>query len=70
MLESIRQSNAPELNRPSRRDEDVRELLAAKTVAELKMQAAEKRLREFPANEDFIKVKVGDSDWSRRELPQ
>lgn len=70
MLESIRQSNAAELNRPSRRDADVRELLAAKTVAELKTQAAEKRLREFPANEDFIKVKVGDSAWSRRELKQ
>lgn len=70
MLESIRQSNVAELNRPSRRDEDVSELLAAKTVAELKTQAAEKRLREFPANEDFIKVKVGDSDWSHRELKQ
>ena len=70
MLESIRQSNAAELNSPSRRDVDVRELLAAKTVAELKTQAAEKRLREFPANEDFIKVKVGDSFWSRRELKQ
>ena len=70
MLESIRQNNAAELNRPSRRDEDVRELLAARTVAELKTQAAEKRLREFPANENFIKVKVGDSVWSRRELKQ
>ncbi len=70
MLESIRQAGTAELNRPSRRDEDVRELLAAKTVAELKMQAAEKRLREFPANEDFIKVKIGDSAWSRRELEQ
>ncbi len=70
MLESIRQSNAAELNRPSRRDADVRELLAAKTVAELKTQAAEKRLREFPASENFIKVKVGDSVWSRRELEQ
>ena len=53
MLESIRQSNAAELNRPSRRDRDVRELLAAKTVAELKTQAAEKRLREFPASRKF-----------------
>lgn len=70
MLESIRQSNAAELNRPSRRDRDVRELLAAKIVAELKTQAAEKRLREFPAKEDFIKVKIGDSVWSRRELEQ
>ena len=70
MLEGIRQSNAAELNRPSRRDRDVRELLAAKTVAELKTQAAEKRLREFPASRDFIKVKIGDSVWSRRELEQ
>ena len=70
MLEGIRQSNAAELNRPSRRDRDVRELLAAKTVAELKTQAAENRLREFPASENFIKVKVGDSVWSRRELEQ
>ena len=70
MLESIRQAGAAELNRPSRRDRDVRELLAAKTVAELKTQAAEKRLREFPASRDFIKVKVGDSAWSRRELKQ
>jgi hypothetical protein len=68
LLESIRQNNAAELNRPSRRDEDMRELLAAKTVAELKTLAAEKRLREFPPSRDFIKVKVGDSAWSRREL--
>lgn len=70
MLEAIRQSNAAELNRPSRRDRDVRELLADVPVAELKIQAAEKRLREFPANEDFIKVKVGDSVWSHRDLEQ
>ena len=48
----------------------MRELLAAKTVAELKAQAAEKRLAEFPASKDFIKVKVGDSFWSHRELQQ
>jgi hypothetical protein len=70
MLETIRQSIAAELNRPSRRDEDVRELLAAKAVAELKFQATEKRLREFPASKNFVKVKVGDSVWSRRELEQ
>lgn len=70
LLESIRHSNAAELNRPSRRDRDVRELLSAKTVAELKTQAAEKRLREFPASRDFIKVKIGNSIWSRRELEQ
>lgn len=68
LLEDIRQSNAAELNRPSRRDEDVRELLAAKIVAKLKLDAAEKRLREFPANRDFTKVKVGDSLLSHREL--
>jgi hypothetical protein len=70
ILESIRQSNAAELNRLSRRDRDVRELLAAKTVAELKTQAAKKRLREFSANKEFIKVEIGDSTWSRRELEQ
>ena len=68
LLESIRQCNAAELNRPSRRERDVRELLAAKIVAELKIQAAEKRLGEFPANKDFVKVKIGDSVWSHREL--
>lgn len=70
MLESIRQAGAAELDRPNRRDADVRELLAAKTIAELKFQAAEKRLREFPANKDFVKVKIGDSVWSHRELVQ
>lgn len=70
MLEDIRQSNAAELNRPSRRERDVRELLAAKTVAELKFQAAEKRLREFPANKGFVKVNVGNTVWSHRELEQ
>jgi hypothetical protein len=70
MLESIRQSNAAELNRPSRREREVRELLAAKTIAELKFQAAEKRFLEFTSNKDFIKVKVGDSLWSRRDLEQ
>ncbi len=69
-LENIRQSNAAELKRPSRRDADVRELLAAKTVAELKIQAAEKRLGEFPANKNFVKVKINDSLWSHRELKQ
>jgi hypothetical protein len=64
------QSNAAELNRPSRRDADVRELLAAKIVAELKSQAAEKRLREFPASKNFVKVKINDSLWSHRDLEQ
>ena len=70
LLESIRQSNAAELNRPSRRDRDVRELLAAKTVAKLKIDAAEKRLLEFPSIKDFVKVKIGDSAWSHRQLEQ
>ena len=48
----------------------MRELLAAKIVAELKIQAAEKRLGEFPANKDFVKVKIGNSFWSHRELDQ
>lgn len=69
-LESIRQSNAAELNRPSRRDADVRELLAAKTVAELKIQAAEKRLRDLPQNKDSVKVKINDSLWSHNQLEQ
>lgn len=68
LLENIRQSNAAELIRPSRRGRDVRELLAAKIIAELKLDAAEKRLREFPANKDFTKVKIGDSLLSHREL--
>ncbi len=67
-LESIRQSNAAEMNRTARRDCDVRELLAAKTIAELKIQAAEKRLLALSANKDFTKVKIGDSAWSHREL--
>ncbi len=70
LLESIRQSNAAEFNRPTRRDEDVRELLAAKTVAELKTLAAEKRLREFPANKNFVKIKINDSFWSHNGLEQ
>ena len=67
-LESIRQSNALELNRPSRRDEDVRELLAAKIVANLKLEAAEKRLLALSENKNFIKVRIGISTWSHREL--
>ena len=70
LLESIRQSNAAELNRPTRRERDVRELLAAKIIANLKLQAAEKRLLALSANKDFIKVKIGDSLWSHRELEQ
>lgn len=69
-LESIRQSNASELKRPSRRDEDVRELLAAKTIGWLKLEASEKRLLAFSENKNFTKVKVGESIWSHRELEQ
>lgn len=69
-LEDIRQSNALELNRPSRRDENVRELLAAKIVAKLKLEAAEKRLLALSANKDFTKVGIGDSIWSHRGLEQ
>ena len=67
-LESIRQSNASELKRPSRRDEDVRELLAAKTIGWLKLEASEKRLLAFSENKNFIKVKIGESGWSHLEL--
>ena len=69
-LEDIRQSNALELKRPSRRDEDVRELLAAKAVAKLKLEAAEKRLLALSENKNFIKVKIGTSTWSHRELEE
>ncbi|MGC2234966.1 MAG: hypothetical protein WA584_02225 [Pyrinomonadaceae bacterium] len=67
-LEKIRQNNASELNRPSRRDDEVRALLGAKIIAELKARAAEKRLEEFPKTKDFMKVKIGDSFWSHSEL--
>ena len=70
LLENIRQSNVAELNRQSRRDRDVRELLAAKTIGWLKLEAGEKRRREFLANKDFVKVKIGDSLWSHWELQQ
>lgn len=70
LLENIRQSNAAELNRPTRRDADVRELLAATTVAELKIQAAEKRLDALSENKKFVKVKIGDSLWSHHQLEQ
>lgn len=67
-LENVRRENASELNRPSRRERDVRALLAAKIIAQLKAQAAEKRLLDFPKSRDFIKVKIGNSFWSRSEL--
>ncbi len=69
-LETICQSNAAELNLPSCRDEDVRELLATKIVSRLKIEAAEKRLLAFVANKDFIKVKVADSLLSHHGLRQ
>lgn len=67
-LEVIRQASAADLNLPGRRDRDVRELLATKIVTKLKTQAAEKRLLEFAANKDFIKVKIGDVLWSHQTL--
>ncbi len=69
-LESIRQSNTAELGFPSRRERDVRELLASKIVAKLKVEAAEKRLLDFAANKDFVKVKIGDSLLSHNALEQ
>ncbi|MEJ7860514.1 MAG: hypothetical protein WKF90_02640 [Pyrinomonadaceae bacterium] len=69
-LEGIRQSNAAESGLPSRRDEDVRELLATKIISKLKIEAAEKRLLGFAANKDFIKVKIEDSLLSHHELRQ
>ncbi len=70
LLESIRQSNATELNRPSRRDLDVREFLAVKIVAALKHEGAEKRMIEFPKIKQFVKVKIGNSYWSHYQLEQ
>lgn len=70
LLETIRQSNALELNRPSRRESDLEELLGAKIVASLKLEAAEKRLADFPKNKDFVKVKIGNSIWSHNSLEQ
>lgn len=69
-LEGIRQSNAAESGLPSRRDEDVRELLATKIVSKLKIEAAEKRLLGFAANKDFIRVKIEDSLLSHHDLRQ
>ncbi len=70
LLENIRQKNALELRNLSRRDEDVQELLATKIVAAFKLEAAEKRLLEFPKTKDFIKVKIGNSVWSSHSLEQ
>jgi len=67
-FERIRQSNAAELNRPSRRDQDVSEFLAIQIVSRLKTQAAEKKLLEFLANKEFVKVRIGNKSWSHREL--
>ncbi len=69
-LEKIRHSNALELNRPSRRESDLEELLGAKIVAGLKLEAAEKRLADFPRTKDFIKIKIGNSFWSHNSLEQ
>lgn len=69
-LENIRQSNASELNRPNRRERDVQELLGAKMLAALKLEATEKRLANFPKTKDFSKVKIGNSFWSLSSLEQ
>lgn len=70
MLENIRQANALELNRPTRRERDVQELLGNKIVAELKLETAEKRLADFHKTKDFAKVKIGNSFWSHNSLEQ
>ncbi|HRH41586.1 MAG TPA: hypothetical protein PKY82_08085 [Pyrinomonadaceae bacterium] len=70
LLENIRHINALELQRPSRRDEDLTEFLATKIVAALKLEAAEKRLADFSKTKDFVKVKIGNSFWSLSLLEQ
>lgn len=69
-LEHIRNSNASELNRPNRRERDIQELLGAKMLAALKLEATEKRLANFLKTKDFTKVKIGNSFWSLRLLEQ
>lgn len=69
-LENIRNKNALELKQPTRRERDVREFLGMKTVAALKLEAAEKRLANFPNSKDFVKVKIGNSYWSHHSLEQ
>jgi hypothetical protein len=70
MLENIRQANALESNRPGRSERDVQDLLGVKIIAELKLEAADKRLADFPKTKDFAKVKIGNSHWSLRLLEQ
>lgn len=70
MLENIRQSNALELNRPTRRERDVQKLLGVKIIAGLKLETAEKRLANFPKTKDFVKVKIGNSFWSHNALEE
>lgn len=70
MLENIRQSNALEFNRPTRRERDVQELLGVKIIAGLKLETAEKRLADFPKTKDFVKVKIGSSFWSHNTLEE
>lgn len=70
MLENIRQANALESNRPFRRERDVQKLLGVKIIAELKLEAAEKRLADFPKTKDFVKVKIDNSHWSLSLLEQ
>ncbi len=70
LLENIRQINASELQRPSRREKDMQEFLAIKIVAALKLEAAEKRLADFSKTKDFVKVKIGNTYWSHNSLEQ
>ena len=70
LLENIRQANALEFNRPTRRERDVQELLGVKIIAGLKLETAEKRLADFPKIKDFAKVKIGNSHWSLSLLEQ
>lgn len=70
LLENIRQANALEFIRPTRRERDVQELLGVKIIAGLKLETAEKRLADFPKTKDFIKVKIGNSFWSHNSLEE
>lgn len=69
-LENIRQSNAKEFGHAPRSHQDRRELLAAKVLSQLKLEAAEKRFADFPHTKNFIKVKTQDSEWSLNSLEQ
>jgi len=70
LFENVRKATALEFNRPTRRKRDVQELLGVKIIAGLKLEAAEKRLADFPKTKDFAKVKIGNSHWSLSLLEQ